>query len=65
MGAVLLGMKALRTIALIGNGLYILWILWNAVDERAQGVRPVEARALSGLVILLVLNIAVLLRRKQ
>ena len=52
--------KLLRYGALFGNTIYILWILWNAVDERGQGIHPVEAVALTGLIFLLVLNIYLL-----
>ena len=45
---------------MLGNLAYILWILWNAVDERGQGIRPVEAVALTGLIILLILNLYLL-----
>ncbi len=54
----------LRSLALLGNVLFILWIAWNAMDERAQGIRPVEAIALTSLVILLGLNIFLLSRKK-
>ncbi len=55
--------KLLRYGAFAGNALYILWILWNAVDERGQGIGVVQAVALTGLLVLLALNIFLLSRK--
>jgi hypothetical protein len=55
--------KILKPIVLLGNIIYILWILFNAMDERGQGTRPLEAVVLSGLIILLALNIFVISRK--
>ena len=57
-------MKNLARLTIAGDALFILWILYNAVDERGQGIHMVEAAALSGLVVLLVLNILLLLKRR-
>jgi hypothetical protein len=56
-------MKSLKYIALFGDVIYILWIVYNAIDEGFKSIRSVEAVALIGLVILLALNIF-LLRKK-
>lgn len=55
----------LKYLALVGNVLYILWILYNAIDEGPQDVGPVQATALTGLIILLVINIIVLTRKTE
>jgi len=55
--------KILKTAAIFGNTLYILWILFNAMDERAQGTRPLEAVVLLGLIVLLTINIIVISRK--
>ena len=47
-------------VAFLGDTLFILWILYNAVNEGFKVVRPVEAVALSTLAGLLILNIALL-----
>jgi hypothetical protein len=55
--------KLLKPVALFGNGLYILWILFNAMDERSQGTRPLEAAVLLGLIVLLTINIIVIYKK--
>ena len=57
-------MKLLKYLALVGNSIYILWILYNGIDEGFRAIRTVEAVALSGLVVLLILNI-ILLRKSK
>lgn len=57
-------MKHLRYVALAGNVLYILWIVYNAIDDGFTSAHTVEAVAVSGLVVLLSLN-AYLLRSKS
>jgi hypothetical protein len=47
--------KYLRIAAVLGNVLFILWILFNAMDSGWKG-RPVEIMSGIGLVILLLLN---------
>lgn len=56
--------KYLRSLALVGNGLFILWILYNAIDDGFQNPGSVESIALSGLVCLLLLNSFVLYEKK-
>ncbi len=45
--------------------MFILWIVYNGIDARGQGIGLVQAVALSSLVILLVLNIYILYRRNS
>lgn len=52
----------LKYIAIAGNILYILWILYNAIDE-GFNARPLEKIVLSGLLMLLVTNTAVILSK--
>lgn len=56
-------MKLFTKIALTGDALYILWILYNAIDEGFQHIASVQAVALLGLIILLGLNIMLLRKR--
>jgi len=51
--------KWLKYLTAAGNVVYLLWILYNGIDEGFRA-RPVEIVAMSGLMLLLVLN-AVLL----
>lgn len=53
-------MKAIRNIVLIGDVLYILWIVYNGIDEGFRNIGSVQAIALIGLIILLALNITLL-----
>ena len=57
-------MKLLKNLALIGDALYAFWILYNGIDEGFRAIRTVEAVALIGLVVLLILNI-ILLRKSK
>jgi hypothetical protein len=57
-------MKLFRYIALTGNAVYILWILYNGIDEGSRNVGRVEAASLLGLLILLTLNFAFLWKAK-
>jgi len=45
---------------MVGNGLFILWVIYNGIDEGFQGVHLVQAVALGGLIVLLILNIFLL-----
>lgn len=45
----------LRYITLIGNGLFVLWILFNGMDS-GWSATPVQLASYVGLVILLALN---------
>ena len=56
-------MKELRYAALVGNGLFILWILYNAMDEGFKPISGVQVTALSSLMLLLALNMFLLARR--
>jgi hypothetical protein len=58
-------MKPLRLIALTGNVVYILWFFYNAIDERGQGIGAVQAVAISGLTILLLLNFFLLYKKPK
>lgn len=53
-------MKPLKYLALIGNAVYILWILYNGIDEGSRNVGRVEAVSLTGLLVLLTLNLVLL-----
>lgn len=50
--------------AIAADILFILWILWNAVDEGGQGETPVGIASLLGLIVLLGLNIGLLISRR-
>jgi hypothetical protein len=53
-------------VAIIGDVVYVLWILYNGIDEGFKDIGSVESIALIGLIFLLILNIALLYRpRKQ
>jgi len=52
--------KILRYITLLGNIIFILWILYNGLDEGFQDIGSVQAIALIGLIFLLILNIVLL-----
>jgi hypothetical protein len=56
--------QAIKYLALAGNVLYILWILYNAFDSGFQE-RPVQAIALTGLMALLILNILLISRSNK
>ena len=57
-------MKELRYIALTGNALFILWILYNGIDEGSRQVGRMEILSLTSLVLLLSFNIFLLLKQK-
>ena len=52
-------------LAVAGDGVYILWIIYNAIDRDGGAVRPVEAVALIGLMALLALNAVLLWPRRR
>ncbi len=52
--------KFFSYIALLGNILYILWILYNGIDEGFKDIASAQAVVLIGLVFLLTLNIILL-----
>ncbi len=57
-------MKLLRYIALAGNTIFILWIVYNGIDEGSRSIGRVEVVSLTGLLLLLALNIILLWRQK-
>jgi hypothetical protein len=57
-------MKPLRCIALVGNITYVLWIVYNGIDEGFHGIGSVQAVSLIGLLFLLFLNFILLWRQK-
>ncbi len=56
-------MKLIRRVAIIGNLLYILWILRNGIDEGFKAT-PIHVVSYIGIIFLLALN-AFLLSRKN
>ena len=57
-------MKPLRYIALIGNVIYVLWIVYNGIDDGFRDIGSVQTVSLLGLLFLLVLNFTLLWRSK-
>jgi len=55
-------MRSLKYVALAGDVLFILWIIYNAIDEGFSDAGSVQSIALTGLICLLVLNIWLLYR---
>ena len=49
-------LKFLRPFALFGNILYILWIVYNGIDEGFRNIRSLQAMVLLGLICPLILN---------
>ena len=56
------GRAWLRYVAIVGNALFILWIVRNGIDEGFRGTPP-EIASFVGLVLLLTLNSVLLWRR--
>lgn len=56
-------MRTLKYAVIAGDVLYILWILYNAMDDGFHDILSVQAVVLIGLIVLLVLNIALLRER--
>jgi len=52
--------KLLRYAALFGDVVYILWLLYNGIDEGFKGINTVQGLAATGMILLLILNIALL-----
>jgi hypothetical protein len=50
----------LRYVAIAGNMLFVLWILYNGINEGFRGT-PVEIVSYVGLVVLLLLNAILLI----
>lgn len=57
----MVSMRTLWYVALIGDALYFLWVLYNGIDEGFAGT-PVQMVSAIGLLVLLALN-AVLVYR--
>ena len=47
-----------------GNLLFILWIVWNGIDEGSRNVGKVELISLTGLLVLLTFNFILLWKQK-
>jgi len=56
--------EILRLLALVGNVIYILWILYNGIDEGFKNIASVQAISLLGLLFLLAINIFLLFRQR-
>ncbi len=56
--------KTLRYAATIGNILFILWVVYNGIDEWGAPVTLVQMASYLGLIALLALNTMVLWRRR-
>jgi hypothetical protein len=56
--------KFLRDIAVAGNIIFVLWILYNGINEGFQGT-PLEVVSYIGLMILLLLNAFLIYRRQR
>ena len=56
--------KTLRNIALCGDVIYILWVLYNGIDEGFKNIGSVQAIVLIGLILLLAINIFLLLCKR-
>lgn len=56
-------MKIFKYLTITGNILFILWVTFNGIDEGFRGTLFQKVSYI-GLVILLVLNISLLLRKK-
>ena len=50
-------LNVIQNVAISGNILYFIWIVWNGIDEGSKGIGIVQAISLTGLLILLVINI--------
>jgi len=57
-------MKSLKYIALFGNLIFILWILYNGIDDGFRQIGNIQGIVPLGLAILLALNCALLWKRK-
>ena len=57
-------MENVKYLAIVGNLVYVLWILYNGVDEFKLGATTVHVAAYIGIILLLIFN-ALLLSRKK
>ena len=58
-------MRPLRNIAIGVNALYILWMIYNGIDEGFQAASIVQMVSAIGMICLLVLNIFLLWNGRQ
>jgi len=58
-------MRPLRNIAIGVNALYILWMIYNGIDEGFQAASIVQLVSAIGMICLLVLNIFLLWNGRQ
>jgi hypothetical protein len=56
-------LKSLRPVAIVGNGLFILWITYNGVNEGFRGTGP-EIVSSVCLILLLALNAMLLMQKR-
>jgi len=56
--------KLLRYAALFGDAVYILWLLYNGIDEGFRGINTVQGVAVMGMIVLLILNIILLSHKR-
>jgi len=56
--------KLLSYFAIAGNIIYILWVLYNGINEGFSGINTIAGIAMLGLMILLALNAYLLLGRQ-
>ena len=56
--------ELLTFVAIAGNGLFILWMLYNGMDEGWQAT-PYQILSYIGLTVLLILNTHLVLRRSR
>ncbi len=54
----------LKYLAIFGNGLFILWMLYNGMDEGWRAT-PIQLANYIGLTVLLLLNSFLILRRDK
>jgi hypothetical protein len=54
----------LKYLAIAGNVLFILWVTYNGIDEGFSGTL-VQKASYAGLMVLLVLNTVLILRREK
>jgi hypothetical protein len=55
-------MRSLTFTALCGNVLYVLWVLYNGIDDGFRDIASVQGVVLIGLMILLAINFILLLQ---
>jgi len=58
-------MKQLKYLALSGDIIFILWIVYNGIDEGFKDIGTIQGIVPITLVLLLILNIALLWRPKS